>query len=93
MPAMPSPPTSTVSPAGDPCGLRWLPRGSGPSPTASATVVNTPMDCQDLRAPRQIGQEKPDLTTSATMAVNQHWPRRGTRHHLQRAAAGSGLLD
>ena len=35
-------------------------------------------------------QEKPDLTTSATMAVNQHWLRRGTRHHLQRAAALGG---
>lgn len=48
------------------------------------------MDCQALRAPRQIGQEKPDLTTSATMAVNQYWLRRGTRHHLQRAAALGG---
>ena len=48
------------------------------------------MYCQALRAPRQIGQEKPDLTTSATMAVNQYWLRRGTRHHLQRAAALGG---
>ena len=40
------------------------------------------MDCQALGAPRLMGQEKPDLTSSATMAVKQRWPRRGTRHHL-----------
>ena len=43
---------------------------------------DTPMDCQVLGALRLMGQEKPDLTSSATMAVNQRWPRRGTRHHL-----------
>lgn len=40
------------------------------------------MDCQALGAPRVMGQEKPDLASSATMAVNQRWPRRGTHHHL-----------
>lgn len=43
---------------------------------------DTPMDCQALGAPRVMGQEKPDLASSATMAVNQRWPRRGTHHHL-----------
>jgi len=30
----------------------------------------TPMDCQAL-APRLMGQEKPDLTSSGTLALNQ----------------------
>jgi len=47
-----------------------------------AHADDTPMDCQALGALRLMGQEKPDLTSSGTMAVNQRWPRRGTRHHL-----------
>ena len=43
---------------------------------------DTPMDCQALGAPRLMGQEKPDLSSSGTMALNQRWPRRGTHHHL-----------
>lgn len=49
---------------------------------ACCSSPDTPMDCQALGAPRLMGQEKPDLTSSGTMAVNQRWPRRGTRHHL-----------
>ena len=55
---------------------------TGPDQPPTLSVADTPMDCQALGAPRLMGQEKPDLSSSGTMALNQRWPRRGTHHHL-----------
>ena len=51
---------------------------------------DTPIDCQALGPSPLMREEKPDLNSSVTMAVIQRWPGRGSRHHLQRAAALGG---
>jgi hypothetical protein len=67
-------------------------RGEEVCSTGAATIhrVRHSYGLSSPTCPSADRQEKPVLTTSATMAVNQHWLRRGTRHHLQRAAALGG---